>query len=403
MSTPDPFPDDPLARAQDALRQTPVPTGPSEEAVARTLAALDAAAQRPNDRPFRLPWRPTMGLVLKTAAAVIAAVGGLFYLAGNPSSATLLAFAETAEKLRDAHTLDYRLSVTIPGQKGPMKGREYYKDPGLTRTEFELPQAVATVTDVKRGKLLSLDPSAKTALLQDWKPTDEQRRRLEDRATATIEHLRALAGKPGKPVGKRRIGDVDAQGVRVESDGQEWTVWIDPARRLPLIVETTFRMQDKEIATSMSDFRVDPELDDALFRLDPPEGYTLQKIDGAIPMREEAVINLLRAYADGSAGAFPARIDDGKAYQKLFPKDKPQAAADPKTIRLVQSLAAAIVFLQFELKGKYGYQPQGAKLGDADKIVFWYKPQGADRYRAIYGDLHTADVTAEQVPAAAKP
>src|SRR5262249_21963893 len=49
---PPPQPDDPLARAEEALRDTPVPDGPSEETIARTLAALRAADERPWAHPL---------------------------------------------------------------------------------------------------------------------------------------------------------------------------------------------------------------------------------------------------------------------------------------------------------------------------------------------------------------
>ncbi len=49
------------------------------------------------------------------------------------------------------------------------------------------------------------------------------------------------------------------------------------------------------------------------------------------------------------------------------------------------------------------YQPESVKLGDAGKILLWYKPEGKETYRAIYGDLHVAELTADQLPAAEKP
>jgi hypothetical protein len=49
-------------------------------------------------------------------------------------------------------------------------------------------------------------------------------------------------------------------------------------------------------------------------------------------------------------------------------------------------------------KKEHGYKPEGVKLGDRDKIIFWYRPDKADKYRAVYGDLHVADVTADQLP-----
>jgi hypothetical protein len=38
-----------------------------------------------------------------------------------------------------------------------------------------------------------------------------------------------------------------------------------------------------------------------------------------------------------------------------------------------------------------------------DKIVFWYRPEGAALYRVLYGDLHVSDVTEDKHPEKPKP
>ena len=55
------------------------------------------------------------------------------------------------------------------------------------------------------------------------------------------------------------------------------------------------------------------------------------------------------------------------------------------------------------MKGEYGYSPEEAKLGDSDKILFWYRPEGAAAYRVIYGDLHASDVTEDKLPEKPRP
>ena len=241
--------------------------------------------------------------LLKLTAAALVAAAGLSYLALVPRAEATVTFAEVAQKLHDAHTLSFRISTQMPempGKKGPLKmtGREYYKDPGLVRTEFDPPQAVVTIMDTNQGKILTLDPSSKLAMLQEWKLDGDLKRRLRDRAGNQIEQLRAMAGKEGKPAGKRRIGDVEAQGFRVEADGIIWTAWIDPERKLPLVMETTIHILDQDIPATMSDFQIDPKLDDSLFRLEAPQGYTLKKIDVPIALGEDALINLFRVYAE---------------------------------------------------------------------------------------------------------
>jgi hypothetical protein len=67
-------------------------------------------------------------------------------------------------------------------------------------------------------------------------------------------------------------------------------------------------------------------------------------------------------------------------------------------IRLGQSTAGSVVFLQFQLKNAYGYAPGNARLGDADKVLFWYRPKDSQKYRAIFGDLHAEDVAVDRLP-----
>ena len=115
-----------------------------------------------------------MFLKIAAAAAFALAAGGLPYLAIAPRAGAS-PFAEAAQKLRDAHTLSYSVSMQfpIPGQDKPTKGREFYKDPGLVRTEWNAPNESVVVLDTARGKILSLDPTSKVALLQDWKIPDD--------------------------------------------------------------------------------------------------------------------------------------------------------------------------------------------------------------------------------------
>jgi hypothetical protein len=47
--------------------------------------------------------------------------------------------------------------------------------------------------------------------------------------------------------------------------------------------------------------------------------------------------------------------------------------------------------------GDHGYRPAEVELGDARKIVFWFRRKGAARYRVLYCDLRTAAVSADQL------
>ena len=189
----------------------------------------------------------------------------------------------------------------------------------------------------------------------------------------------------------------------------EMTVWVDPATRLPVQIESTDHIQGKDIRTIATDFQIDANLDDALFRLDVPPGFALNKsTSNLIGMDEKTFLNpekaaeaLLRGLAEKSGGAFPKRLDNFDDFNKVFPKPK-AGIPDAEMLSMVQSLTRFLMATR-SLKGGFGYRSEGVKLGDADKILFWYRPEGAARYRALYGDLHAADVTEDKLPQQAKP
>jgi hypothetical protein len=117
---------------------------------------------------------------------------------------------------------------------------------------------------------------------------------------------------------------------------------------------------------------------------------------------EEAVVRVLRRYADITGGAFPTRLDDIAAQQKVFATRKFKSALDPEAFEFVAAAGRVAIYCQ-TMKDHYGYKAEGVKLGAADKIIFWYKPDGETKYRVVYGDLHTGDVATDQLPEKPKP
>ncbi len=398
-----PPPDDSLSHAEAALRRTQIPLGPSEETVSRTLAALEAKA-RSQGNP--IPGRRIMTTSIKIAAAVLVAAGGLIYFAVAPPVKATTAFAEMAQKLSKAHTLSYRTANEGPEVKEPMKGRCLFKEPNLTRVEIE--GGAVMIMDGSQGKHLILDPAAKSALLLEGKaepPPDNAA------GTGMIDYLRQLTEGDAKSVADKQIGNIRARGYLVKKLGMEMTIWVDPATRLPLRIECLAKIQDKEFRSVATDFEIDPQLDDALFRVEPPAGYVLRKEEsktiGMDPKTflnpEQAAADFFRIFAEKTGGTFPKSLDDPAEFQKIMPKQAQKSAIpDSETFRMIQSTTRFMMARQ-SLKDGFGYRPDGVKLGDADKILFWYRPDGATRYRALYGDLHGADVSEDKLPEKPKP
>ncbi|QEH35252.1 hypothetical protein OJF2_38000 [Aquisphaera giovannonii] len=403
---------DRLARAADALRAEPVPEGPSPEALARALQAVEAAEASAPPRP--LSRRNAMLVTLKVAAAVMIAVGGLF-LAGSPLlPGAPVSFREVAEKIRDAQTLSYTMTTEIPDSPKMPPVRLSFKQPGLLRTEVVGTPAIAVIWDFKAGKRLYLDPARKVALILDGRLPGEPKPGEVDLATKGVEEFRRLGTAEGEALGEKRIGDVLAKGFRVaEKPGHETLVWVDPKTRLPIRVDQSAPFSGKTSHTTMTDIRLDPPLEDDLFRLDPPPGYEVLKQDLTAGTQEDdgtpetALIAMLRNYATESRGAFPKQVDDWQAYANVLREKtvrESQGAKPARDSNMAEAMRMSMLFARAavyiaSVDGQYGYRPDGVKLGDADKLLFWCKPKGKETWRGIYGDLHAADLPADKVPA----
>jgi hypothetical protein len=49
-------------------------------------------------------------------------------------------------------------------------------------------------------------------------------------------------------------------------------------------------------------------------------------------------------------------------------------------------------------ESNWRYAGENVKFGDAQTPIFWYKPEGSQTYRVIYGDLSVKDVASENLP-----
>src|SRR5207249_525329 len=105
--------------------RVPVPDGLPEETIARTLTALQHAAVTkaiPSKR------RKIMHLTMSLAAALMTAAGGFFFSHHIPPLEAPLAFAEVAQKLRDAHTLAYQGTAQSAHVNTPVTMQMYIKE-----------------------------------------------------------------------------------------------------------------------------------------------------------------------------------------------------------------------------------------------------------------------------------
>ena len=386
-----------LARHVAALRDEPVPDGPPPETVAATLAKLRLTDPNGIETKRFVTGRTTpierlvrMTLTQRIAATVLITLGGLtLYVMFTlfSSVGATVAFAQVADKLSGARTLSFTSTTTVPGQPSTSI-RTFMTGPDRVRSE--LPGG--SVSIVNGHRIVTLHPGSKTAIRTELTGVAPR-----PPGGGVVESLRGLGAAKGEPLGEKTIDGIPTVGFRSLVGNRKLTVWADEKTAMPVRVEMPIAMADGEVVVVMDRFVIDAPLDDALFSLDIPADFKVTTQTFAMPAQvrpEEAVAQLLRAYAEATGGAFPASLTDWVALFRTRPDGTPHPGLEPTTI-------GALSGQLFSLNGGYGYAGKDVKLGEKDKVVFWYRPDpDAATYRALFGDLQVGDVTADKLPAA---
>ncbi len=265
---------------------------------------------------------------------------------------------------------------------------------------------VIIITDYDTSQMLQLIPKQKTAVLIELKeiPETEKPENVLETMRNIITELQNDPNVSVEPLGEKEIGGQIAKGFRATGPDVELTVWADPQTALPIRLEQKWR----QMQFVCTDFEFDVELDETLFSMKIPEGYSaLEK--GELPIAsstEQDLIKTLRIWAEVILdGTFPRDLS-GEVYVDDCKKNRKKFAKLSKEERLELGLKLAPGFVFFNLlkaENDWHYVGNGVKLGDAESEVCWYRPDGSETYRVIYGDLSVKDVAPEDLPLPVEP
>jgi outer membrane lipoprotein-sorting protein len=369
-------------------------------AMIRTMSAGDvdhAAAAGADDTPWIVRTIRATTFAQRIAATVIIAVGAAAIAATltimrSTSSSSVVAFADVAGHFRSAQTLAFTSTVTLPGQQ-PQTIRTMMADPRRIRSE--MPGGAISVLNGSNAMLFVPQAQSKSP------PVDMSAQPRGGAQRGIVDALSALADHKAEPLGDATIDGVAAVAFRTTGTPQPALVWAEKATGRPLRVELTLTVNGKPARVVSENFEIDLPLQDSLFSLEPPPDYQLASpaptaavVSSSRPAMnniEEAVVEVLRSYAAANGGAFPDKLLDmqGSVMMQI------QGAGDPQLVQKVGTLTNLLT----SHPGGYGYAGRGVTLGEKNKIVFWYQPENARAYRAVYGDLRVANVTEAQLPA----
>lgn len=345
------------------------------------------AQREPTTRRFIM--RSPFARVTIAAGAVVAAL--LIWPAG-PTGVT---FADVIRPILDARTVVVDTIVgrdeTAPAVHDVVRGSR------IRRTASNM--ANVMIIDLDNGKMLTYDPETKGAAYIDIQgPLQEGTRDYLGLVREVVTRLDERPDLPVQELGEQKVDDRKAVGFRVNEENMTLTIWADPETRLPVRIE----MLRGQLSLILKNIEFDVPIDDSLVSMEVPDGYAVY--EGQLDMTnfsEEDFVETLRLWAELLLGGqFPETLRPEDLFEAPIDKEFGRLDLSPEEhMQLGTRLARGYMFLHVLAHGQgYTYVGSGARLGQVDKPIFWYRPEGSATCRVIYADLTVRDVTPENLP-----
>src|SRR6266550_8241288 len=392
----------------------------------------------------RNPLRRALGFAVGAAVLVgIWLVLSSLFTAGPGTTA----LAQTLEQFQKARLITWTQTIYLRefGEDGQMAWlrtlppvRYAYSAPGLYWEEKvdDDGQTHIKIADTINRRELVLNPAQRKAILRDLDKSEFQIGEPEG-PYASVMKLLEGDGLQFVEMRKTPTGEVNVFRYGKKYAGKYWSYdyWIDAKTKQLVelhIPGTDIFDPDKDPARDnppgkmfwgelpgvvMSGFVFSAELDESLFRLDPPADYTVETRTRSprYNLTEKEMIDFLGILADYNDQTFPERqelagvFSDGRHTKTMEKPKEERTVAEQKFVETLGHYMEANqsdrpiglndpvgYFLhQSTVENSFRYLGKGVKLGDTERIVCWYKLKGATAYRVVYAELSIRDIPPE--------
>jgi len=205
-----------------------------------------------------------------------------------------------------------------------------------------------------------------------------------------------------------------------------FTIWADTETKLPIRLEWYDEMFG--VNTIADNLELNRELDESIFEMNVPDEFELETIQDIAVHRqapgnptgldEEKMIEGFRNWVLLSDGIFPSSMTmdtikdldpnasmtfkqvgwgfhlnfNSKRINEKYNSDKHFQTA------LTKAINGLFMVFGLPADSDWHYAGKGVAMGEADRAIFWYRPQDSTSYRVIYGDLTVEDVAPEDLP-----
>jgi hypothetical protein len=384
-----------LDEAIDALRKTAVPAGPPRVVIDRVLAAGDGVQFQ--EKPAWVERIYAMKRYSRIAAILLLAAGITVVMSLWPTGRGNIAFADVIAPIMNARTATYKI-ITGTGDKATV-----IEDMVLNNRIHRTIAGVegVTIIDLESLQILNLDPKNKTAMYIDMKGLPQKLPSPVDSLRNMITEVQNSPHLTVEELGVQEVDGRDLIGFRARLYSQNpktgLTIWVEPKTAVP----TRIDVNEGQLSYVLSDVQFDVDLDESLFSMDAPEGYTQQQsqLDLMGSTEEDFIVGLRIMAENFGDGVFPDSVAIENYISETQKKFYTMKLSNDERLQLGMKLEKHLMFLRFfKGQGQWHYAGAGVKLGDADTAIFWYQPAGSQTWRVIYGDLHVEDTPAENIP-----
>jgi hypothetical protein len=378
-------------------------------------------------------WRIIMKSTITRIAAAAVIIIAVFLALNFFGKTSGIVWAEVAQRLENIKTVTYKIAADIKGMPGTPEGyttrttqevRLSYEQ-GAARIDSSLrvpagTRKTHTYILFEESVVITVLPAQKKYL----KVTigDEQMKKMGEEKGDPVTLLKAMLEYDYTELGRKEIDGVAAWGIEVSdpklgakmgslmSGGMfdETTVqlWVDEEHELPIRINATGSSKDGQTSMEMvyDNFQWDIEIKPALLKPEIPDDYELI-LQGKWETGNEgeAIIEVLRLFVEFADGKYPASLKTmtvAKAIAPALKKKFPPGSPEPSKELLARFMMVDRVGMMYTTLEKEGKEP--AYYGDkvtaesADAVLFRWK-MGDDKYRVVFGDLSTRDVTREEL------
>ena len=205
---------------------------------------------------------------IATVAAIIIAVNVGIYFLGDGSS---VAWSQVVEQI-NSHT-KYKCRQRAVREQGPQVPTMEVYHLNLQQRRQEVEDGSIQIIDMRgeNGIEVQLYPNQKKAIvttLIGFGPKQDP---------DLIEMVKQYEQESPERLGTKKVNGTILQGFRhQQNENNEFTVWIDPATKLPVEIEIKHLNRGQTIF--LDEFEFDFDLEESAFSTDVPEGYKVENL-----------------------------------------------------------------------------------------------------------------------------